>query len=247
MDFKGSAFNGVQGQSPWPFFSAVAWLAGAYLAFALRTTRWTLHGGSHLERFARDGAAGDPGEGAVIAFWHEGLACSGALLGRIRRVARGRAVSVVVSRNRDGRLIAAALRRFKVNVLFGSTARTDGGHRRDKGGAAALRSMLRRLAAGELVAITPDGPRGPARRAAPGLAQVAALSGCPVLPFAGALRWRLRLRSWDRLSVPLPFGRGVLVCLPPVVVARDGWREALPRLEAALNAAALEADRLCAG
>ena len=163
MDFKGSAFNGVQGQSPWPFFSAVAWLAGAYLAFALRTTRWTLHGGSHLERFARDGAAGDPGEGAVIAFWHEGLACSGALLGRIRRVARGRAVSVVVSRNRDGRLIAAALRRFKVNVLFGSTARTDGGHRRDKGGAAALRSMLRRLAAGELVAITPDGPRGPAR------------------------------------------------------------------------------------
>jgi hypothetical protein len=21
MDFKGSAFNGVQGQSPWPFFS----------------------------------------------------------------------------------------------------------------------------------------------------------------------------------------------------------------------------------
>ncbi len=223
-----------------------AWLAGAYLAFALGTTRWTMQGGIHLERFAREGPGG-AGQGALIAFWHERLATSGALLARIRRVARRRAVSVVVSRNRDGRLIAAALRRFKVTVLFGSTARTDRGRGQDKGGAAALRSMLRQLAAGELVAITPDGPRGPARQAAPGLAQVAALSGCPVLPFAGALRWRVRLRSWDRLAVPLPFGRGVLVCLPPIAVPRDGWSEALPRLEAALNAAALEADRLCAG
>lgn len=226
---------------------AAAWLAGAYLAFAIATTRWTMQGGGHLERFATEGLAGAPGQGALIAFWHERLATSGALLARIRSVARRRAVSVVVSRNRDGRLIAAALRRFEVDVLFGSTARPERGRGQDKGGAVALRSMLQRLAVGELVAITPDGPRGPAHRAAPGLAQVAALSGCPVLPFAGALRWRVRLRSWDRLTVPLPFGRGVLVCLPPIAVPRDGWREALPRLEAALNAAAQEADRLCAG
>ncbi len=217
----------------------LARLAGAYLAFALATTRWTVEGSGHLERFARE----DAGQGALIAFWHERLATSGALLALIRRVAARRAVSVVVSRNRDGRLIAAALVRFKVDVLFGSSAKRG----QDKGGAAALRAMLRRLAAGELVAITPDGPRGPARRASPGVAQVAALSGCPVLPFAGALRWRVRLRSWDRLHVPLPFGRGALVCLPPVAVPRDGWREALPGLEAALEAAMREADRLCAG
>jgi lysophospholipid acyltransferase (LPLAT)-like uncharacterized protein len=47
------------------------------------------------------------------------------------------------------------------------------------------------------------------------------------------------------MVVPLPFGRGVLVCLPPISVPRDGWQDALPEIAAALTAAADRADRLC--
>jgi lysophospholipid acyltransferase (LPLAT)-like uncharacterized protein len=47
------------------------------------------------------------------------------------------------------------------------------------------------------------------------------------------------------MVVPLPFGRGVVVCGKPIVVPRQDWAEALPAIQAALNAAADRADRLC--
>jgi hypothetical protein len=108
-----------------------------------------------------------------------------------------------------------------------------------------MRAALPLLARGEHLVITPDGPRGPRRVAAPGVAQVAALSGAPVLPCAAQTSRRRVLRSWDRMVVPLPFGRGVLVCLPAISVPRDGWQDALPEIAAALTAAADRADRLC--
>ena len=65
-------------------------------------------------------------------------------------------------------------------MVHGSSTR-DG---RDKGGAAGVRALLEVLAQGSHVVLTPDGPRGPARRAAAGVAQLAGLSGVPVLPCA---------------------------------------------------------------
>jgi lysophospholipid acyltransferase (LPLAT)-like uncharacterized protein len=101
------------------------------------------------------------------------------------------------------------------------------------------------LARGEHLVMAPDGPRGPRREAAPGIAQIAALAGVPVLPCAAQTSRRRVLRSWDRMVVPLPFARGVMVCLPPIMVPRDGWETALPAIAAALTAAADRADALC--
>ena len=78
--------------------------------------------------------------------------------------------------------------------------------------------LLNLLAGGDHIAITPDGPRGPRRVAAAGVAQLAALSGVPVLPCAAQTTRRWVLRTWDRMVVPQPFGRGVVVCLPTITV-----------------------------
>jgi lysophospholipid acyltransferase (LPLAT)-like uncharacterized protein len=111
-----------------------------------------------------------------------------------------------------------------------------------RGGATGLRALLRLLRDGELIMITPDGPRGPRRMAAPGVAQLAAASGVPVLPCAAATSRRIVLRSWDRAMLPLPFGRGVLVFGTPIAVPRGGAEAALPTIEAALTAACDAAD-----
>ena len=58
--------------------AALAGLVGRYLAFALRTTRWTVEGEAHLAPHA----AGRP---AVAALWHECLPLMPALWLRIRR------------------------------------------------------------------------------------------------------------------------------------------------------------------
>jgi lysophospholipid acyltransferase (LPLAT)-like uncharacterized protein len=212
----------------------MAALLGRYLAFALRSTRWTLHGAEHV-------APHLTGRPAVVAFWHERLPLMPALLRQAQRGRMAARVHVLVSRHSDGRFIGDLVRRFGVEPVHGSTARFG----RDRGGAAALKQMLERLAAGEHVALTPDGPRGPRRVAAPGVAQLAALSGAPVLPCAAQISRRRTLGTWDRMVLPLPFGCGVIVCGPAIPVGRAEAGAALPAIAAALSAVADQADRLC--
>jgi lysophospholipid acyltransferase (LPLAT)-like uncharacterized protein len=133
------------------------------------------------------------------------------------------------------------MRHFGTAVIHGSTAR--GG--RDRGGAAGLRQAIAHVAAGGHVALTPDGPRGPRRVAAAGVAQLAAVTGAPVLPVAAQTRPRWTLRTWDRMVLPLPWGRGVMVIRPGIRIARGGVDAGLQAITAALNAATEQADQLC--
>ena len=150
---------------------------------------------------------------------------------------------VLVSRHQDGRLIGEIMRGFGVEVVYGSSARG----RDQRGGAASVRALASALRGGGQVVVTPDGPRGPARSAAPGVAQLAALAGVPIVPCAAQTSRRRVLPTWDRMVVPLPFGRGVLVCGPPIVVGHKAWLTELPGIERALNAVAERADALCKG
>jgi len=218
------------------FQRCAVFLLGRTLDATLRSMRWTIDGEAHLAPFAADTPV-------VAAFWHQRLALMPALWRRVHGANRGREGAVLVSRNRDGRLIGDVLALFHVAVVHGSSAKP--GKTAGKGGVAAMLQLQAVLARGGAVVMTPDGPRGPARTAAPGVAHLAALSGAPVLPVAAACWPRIRLNSWDRMVLPVPFGRGVLVCLPPIGVAPDGADAALPHIAAALDAASAQADALC--
>src|SRR2546430_261133 len=63
-------------------------------------------------------------------------------------------VMMMISRSKDGELIASTFRYFGVQSARGSSSR---------GGTAALREMIRAAQAGTTIGITPDGPRGPRR------------------------------------------------------------------------------------
>jgi lysophospholipid acyltransferase (LPLAT)-like uncharacterized protein len=219
---------------------AGAAVLGAYLDLVLRSTRWTIEGRTYLEPFLGGGAV-------IVVCWHERLPLLPAFWSLARRANPQLAVSALASRHRDGRLIAAVLARFGIATVHGSSARIRPGapSAADRGGAAGLRGLLAVLAAGQAVVITPDGPRGPRRQAAPGAAMLAALSGATLLPVSAQTRRRITLGSWDRMGVPLPFGHGALVCLPPMTVPRDAAESCLPGIEAALTRAADRADALC--
>lgn len=209
----------------------LASLLGRYLDFALRTTRWTILGEENFAPYR----AGAP---VVAAFWHECLPLMPALWTRARDATPGLRLHVLVSRHADGRFIGDIIAHFGLDVAHGSTARNG----RTRGGATGALSLLSALEDGQQVAITPDGPRGPARKAAPGVAQLAGLSGRPVLPCAARSTRCITLSSWDRMILPLPWGRGVLVCRPAIAVARDDWEASLPDITKALDAATAAAE-----
>lgn len=136
----------------------------------------------------------------------------------------------MVSKSFDGEWISRVVRRFGYRVFRGSASRD---------GAPALLEMLRNTDPGDL-ALTVDGPRGPAEAAKPGVFSLASKSGLPVVPISYRASSAWRLKTWDRFMVPKPFstvtvvyGRHILV---PAEFDDDTVRELTSALESGLNA-----------
>ncbi|HEX9046748.1 MAG TPA: hypothetical protein VF988_06960, partial [Verrucomicrobiae bacterium] len=86
----------------------------------------------------------------------------------------------------------------------------------------------------------PDGPRGPCYQVQDGVTSLAQLTGLPIVPVAYNLSWKIRVKSWDRFQIPLPFSRCEMIYGKPIRVPReatDAEREQLRlRLESELRA-----------
>ncbi|HEV7768252.1 MAG TPA: lysophospholipid acyltransferase family protein [Thermoanaerobaculia bacterium] len=165
----------------------------------------------------------------ILTFWHRQLL---PLLGRGKW---RRPITVMISKSKDGEIIANVLALYGVSSARGSSSR---------GGSEALRGILREARDGKSIVFTPDGPRGPAGVLKDGVIFAAQASKLPIMPFAFAGKNVTLLRSWDRMIVPKPFSKGVIVYGEPIVVPRDGdpeeWRL---RIEQVLNELSAEAER----
>ena len=179
--------------------SVLAWILALWLRFCYATIRWTRHNEEVAE------AVWDQGGGVLCVFWHSRTA----LAPHSWRFDRGQPVKAVISRSADGEFIAKAVARLGIPAVRGSSSNKDKAESA-KGGSQALRDGLRQLKVGGL-AITPDGPRGPVRSMAEGLPLLARLSKAPVLFIGLSCNPAIRLNSWDRSLIPLPFGRGAIV------------------------------------
>jgi 3-deoxy-D-manno-octulosonic-acid transferase len=204
----------------------LCWVIQLYIRFVYRTNRWTVEG-SDIPRRLRD-----EGRSFILAFWH------GRLLMIPMAWQRLAPMHMLISSHRDGRIIADAVTYFGVGSIAGSTRR---------GGSAALRTMLKHLAAGECVGITPDGPRGPAMQASLGIVNAARLARVPIVPVAFATSRSCLLRTWDRFHLALPFGRGVFLWGEPIEIEppldEAGIERARLLVENRMNALAHAADR----
>jgi len=216
-----------------PFVRVVADAIALYIRFVHATSRWETIGGEYPQQFW------DAGKPFVGAFWH------GRLLMMPLAWKTDHPSHVLISQHRDGELIARTMDPFGIGTIRGSGAKAG---KKDKGGRAALRSILEALKQGESVIFTPDGPRGPRMRVSPGMMAAARLARVPVLPVTYAVKRRRVINSWDRFILPWPFNRGVFIWGEPIDVFSDitepPERAAL-RVEAAMLALCEQADRLC--
>ena len=101
---------------------------------------------------------------------------------------------LMASKSFDGELVTRILKRMGYKVFRGSTSRD---------GATALLEMLK--VEGCDLALTVDGPRGPAEKVKKGAITLAAHTGFPIIPISIVASRAWRVKSWDRLIVPKPF------------------------------------------
>ena len=205
----------------------LTWIAAQYIKFVWVSGRWRIVGEE-----VPDGLLND-GQPFVVAFWH------GRLIMMAFSWKRCDLVNMLISGHRDGQLVSGMMSHFGSKTVFGSSTR---------GGAAAFIQLARLLRSGEIVGITPDGPKGPRMRANDGVIALAKVSGAPILPLTFSASLRYVLESWDRFVLPFPFGRGVFLWGEPIYVSKNAddmeMSEKRVELEHALLALTQRADWL---
>ncbi len=72
-----------------------------------------------------------------------------------------------------------------------------------------------------MVAITPDGPRGPREQVSDGILQMAKLAQVDIIPIAYSCKPMKRLRTWDQFRIARPFCKGVFVIGKPIQPSKD--------------------------
>lgn len=154
-------------------------------------------------RFRLDDRSGyfssPPNEALIFAVWHNRLSLSLTLYENfVRRHQPERKFACLVSASKDGGLLARIMELFRVEAVRGSSS---------KRGAQALRELVAMGELGYDIAITPDGPRGPCYVVRDGVIATAQLTGMTIVPTSYRLNWKIRLKSWDRFQIPLPFAR----------------------------------------
>ncbi len=185
-------------------------LGTAVLKLLAATWRIRVHGRTpHTERAAR----GEPA--VILSLWHGQMLPI--LVGH-----RGEPCTVLVSEHRDGEIIARILAAFGFQAARGSTTR---------GGSRALLQLAQLVRDGHDIAITPDGPRGPRRRMAPGALLIAQRTGSPLVPLVAHATSVWRLRSWDAFEIPKPFARVTVLYDTPRPVTATSAREAAAQVE----------------
>jgi hypothetical protein len=179
--------------------------AGGWLVRLLGSTwRYRTVNAEAFEQFRRRN------EPVVFSIWH------GQMLPLLHHH-QGQGISVLISEHGDGEIIARIAERLGYRTVRGSTSR---------GAARALLGLVRELEDGHDLAITPDGPRGPAKSYAPGPLIVAQRSGRPIVPALVSASASWHLKSWDSFLIPKPFARVTVAYGDPIYIRAEDAREA---------------------
>jgi lysophospholipid acyltransferase (LPLAT)-like uncharacterized protein len=187
----------------------VAIRLGTWVLYALGSTwRVQVHGRQALLDRAPDASR------VVLTLWH------GQMLPLLW--AHRQPTGVIISEHKDGEIIARIVEAFGFFGVRGSSSR---------GGTRALLEAVQVLQRGADMAITPDGPRGPRYRFAPGALVLAHRAGAPVVSLVAHVNRKWQLRSWDGFEIPKPFARVTIEYGEPVMLSDPDVRAAAARTE----------------
>ncbi len=168
----------------WLKLSVLPPIGAVLIRSVARSMRFETQGHEAVDALYREGRA------IILAFWH-------AQQLMIPIGYRGKGAHVLISRHGDGEIIARIIARFGHQAVRGSSTR---------GGAGALRALIKLGRSGRDVVVTPDGPKGPRHVVKLGVIQLAKATGLPIVPLAFACSKKNSSRAgtatWSHIHFP---------------------------------------------
>ena len=143
------------------------------------------------------------GKPIMLCVWH------GRLLFPSWYIRHHTTLHIISSRHADSELLAHILRRWGYGLIRGST---------NKGGMSVIREMTKIFSNGGMIAVTNDGPKGPARIAKSGSIGLAIKNNVKIITVTGSATKYWQVKSWDRFMLPKPFGKIQIVVSAPIEI-----------------------------
>lgn len=183
----------------------ISFLLYIYLKFVYKTSKWqfVLPPNCSREEFMSL-------HGAVFAMWHNSLAFGPYIFKDLPHT------HALVSPHSDGKIIGNIIEFFNFGVIAGSTNRNAMG---------AVKNIIKNLAAGNNVVITPDGPRGPVYEINSSICEICHKYNRSLIPVSCKAQKYFLLKSWDRLVMPLPFNNITISIGNAVVLSGDAEKD----------------------
>ncbi len=167
----------------WLKLSVLPPVGAALIRGVARTMQCETRGYEAVDALYREGRH------AILAFWH-------AQQLMMLHGYRGAGTQMLISQHGDGEIIARIIARFGHQTVRGSSTR---------GGATALRALIRLGRSGWDLGVTPDGPKGPRQVAKLGVVQLAKATGLPIVPMVFACSKKNSLRAGIATWFRFPF------------------------------------------
>ncbi|MDR2755740.1 MAG: lysophospholipid acyltransferase family protein [Planctomycetaceae bacterium] len=129
----------------------------------------------------------------ILLFWHEYILCP-------LSIRRHSDVTMMLSRHDDAEIVGQIAKLSGMRCIRGSSFH---------GGTAAVKQILETpMSLQNIIAFTPDGPRGPRRKLAVGPIFLASKLQMPIVLLGVGYDRPWRIQSWDKFAIPRPFSRG---------------------------------------
>jgi len=125
----------------------------------------------------------------VLAFWHGKMLPVWFYFRKLKNKAG------IVSSSSDGQVLSDYLKILGYKLIRGSSS---------KGGKQVIEEAVR-LTGDNTILITPDGPRGPNKKMKIGAVLIAHKGKVPLQLCTVVIGWSIKLKSWDKFEIPLPF------------------------------------------
>lgn len=145
---------------------------------------------------------------------------------RYFRAYRNLRPSLMISKSRDGDIIAGVAERTGWQAVRGSSSR---------GGSEALKVMLASMKTTRICGHVVDGPRGPFGGVKMGLIKLAQASGAVIAPFFVTADRAWYFNSWDRFQLPKPFAKVTLRYEDPIKLAKTTDRDRMEQQRAEIE------------
>ena len=146
----------------------VSFIGSIYVLTVYKTSKINLKSRKNIETLFKKN------ESFIYSFWHDQL-----LICPLTWQSESK-IKVLISKHRDGDIIAKVISNLGFEAIRGSTHKS--GKTKNKGGLLSARQMIKSLKNGISIGISPDGPKGPRHKVSDGILSISRLSNASILP-----------------------------------------------------------------